>query len=77
MQTSHLKSSHIIVTTHLGQQYPFLRSVLPPPLTRSFDDEPCAVSAGGCQSGSFDRILCDVPCSGDGTLVKPPQSPDV
>ena len=59
------------MTTHLGQQYPFLRSVLPPPLTRSFDDEPCAVSAGGCQSGSFDRILCDVPCSGDGTLVKP------
>ena len=65
------------MTTHLGQQYPFLRSVLPPPLTRSFDDEPCAVSAGGCQSGSFDRILCDVPCSGDGTLVKPAQSPDV
>lgn len=25
-QVSHLKSSRIIVTTHLGQQYPFLRS---------------------------------------------------
>ena len=57
------------MTTHLGQQYPFLRSPSPPHLTRSFDDEPSVASAGSCQSGSFDRILCDVPCSGDGTLV--------
>lgn len=35
-----------------------------------FDDEtPVEKSTTTCQSGSFDRILCDVPCSGDGTLV--------
>ena len=57
------------MTTHLGQQYPFLRSPFSFSLTPSFDDEPSVASAGSCQSGSFDRILCDVPCSGDGTLV--------
>ena len=34
-----------------------------------FDDEVVSTDASSCQSGSFDRILCDVPCSGDGTLV--------
>ena len=35
-----------------------------------FDDEVVVNDDSVCQSGSFDRILCDVPCSGDGTLVR-------
>lgn len=62
-QVNHLKSSHIIVTTHLGQQYPFLR----------FDSDSSTPSTSLCQSGSFDKVLCDVPCSGDGTLRKAPE----
>lgn len=68
-QVSHLKSSRIIVTTHLGQQYPFLRCVPRGSFTPRFDEEPRVSADATCQSGSFDRILCDVPCSGDGTLV--------
>lgn len=68
-QVSHLKSGRIIVTTHLGQQYPFLRSLPRGSVTPRFDEEPRVSADSTCQSGSFDRILCDVPCSGDGTLV--------
>ena len=41
-QTGHLRSNNIVITNHLGQQFPFI---------------------------TVDRVLCDVPCSGDGTLV--------
>lgn len=69
-QVSHLKSSHIIVTTHLGQQYPFLRFHPRGNFISRFDEEPRGSGDSVCQSGSFDRVLCDVPCSGDGTLVR-------
>lgn len=39
-------------------------------LNPRFDEEPRESASSTCQSGSFDRILCDVPCSGDGTLVR-------
>lgn len=41
-QIGHLRSNNIVITNHLGQQFPSI---------------------------VVDRVLCDVPCSGDGTLV--------
>ena len=62
-------SNHILVTTHLGQLFPFLRFGYEKNVMSRFDGtEPCT-DPTICQSSVFDRILCDVPCSGDGTLV--------
>jgi 16S rRNA C967 or C1407 C5-methylase (RsmB/RsmF family) len=79
-------NSHFLVTNHQGQFFPHAPGTREaafylwkqeieaeekraeqglPPLASSF-----SLSSGA--PGQFDRILCDVPCSGDGTLRKQP-----
>jgi len=50
-------SQHLVVVNHKAQKLPRVLR---------------AGSAGGAadHDGTFDRVLCDVPCSGDGTLRK-------
>ena len=55
-QTKRMTSPCLLVTNHMGQKFPVLRSR---------EDASREVML-------FDRILCDVPCSGDGTLRKAP-----
>eukprot|EP00850_Spirogloea_muscicola_P015329 SM000116S24250 [mRNA] locus=s116:328674:336186:+ [translate_table: standard] len=71
-QTKRMNSPAIIVTNHEAQHLPSLKPT---------GSKSAAVAAGtsGMQEGKteeeglfFDRILCDVPCSGDGTLRKAP-----
>ena len=52
-------TANLIVTNHEGQQFPGCR------LKGPSDNLPI-------NQLSFDRVLCDVPCSGDGTLRKAP-----
>ncbi|PKA65867.1 multisite-specific tRNA:(cytosine-C5)-methyltransferase [Apostasia shenzhenica] len=62
-QTKRMCSSNLIVTNHEAQHFPSL-SVKDCPR-----EEPGEVKKNILQ---FDRVLCDVPCSGDGTLRKAP-----
>jgi len=64
-----------------GLQWP-LEAPLAPPATREALHAPCDPAApkgatpggvGRYPEGVYDRIICDVPCSGDGTLRKNPQ----
>lgn len=55
-QSKRLNSPCVIVTSHDAQTFPALKI----PKTESTEQEIL----------HFDRILCDVPCSGDGTLRK-------
>ena len=57
-QCRRINSPLLMVTTHKGQDFP---TILPE--SRKGGDD------GG---GAFDRVLCDAPCSGDGTLRKTP-----
>jgi 16S rRNA C967 or C1407 C5-methylase (RsmB/RsmF family) len=56
-QCRRLKTPLLLVTTHKGQNFPYLSDTL----------------SDGTRVGIFDRVLCDVPCSGDGTLRKNPE----
>lgn len=57
-QTKRMSSPSIMVTNHDAQNFPLLRQ---------------RGRGGAVDEGlMFDRILCDVPCSGDGTLRKAP-----
>eukprot|EP00193_Tetraselmis_chui_P019235 CAMPEP_0177793138 /NCGR_PEP_ID=MMETSP0491_2-20121128/24910_1 /TAXON_ID=63592 /ORGANISM="Tetraselmis chuii, Strain PLY429" /LENGTH=881 /DNA_ID=CAMNT_0019315623 /DNA_START=13 /DNA_END=2658 /DNA_ORIENTATION=- len=56
-QTKRICSPCLLVTNHEGQYFPHV------PLLSADPDE---------KSLRFDRILCDVPCCGDGTLRKAP-----
>eukprot|EP00794_Sanderia_malayensis_P018755 gene18755-20646_t len=58
-QSRRLQSSCCMVTNHDASIFPFLITV--------------NESTGMKQPVLFDRILCDVPCSGDGTMRKNPQ----
>jgi 16S rRNA C967 or C1407 C5-methylase (RsmB/RsmF family) len=58
-QTKRMCSPAMLITNHEGQLYPSVRP-------RS----PAKVARHGCLY--YDRILCDVPCTGDGTLRKAP-----
>jgi multisite-specific tRNA:(cytosine-C5)-methyltransferase len=49
-----------VVTTHKGQDFPHLHA-------KAAATTPAAAADGNAQ---FDRVLCDVPCSGDGTMRK-------
>ncbi|KAJ2510346.1 tRNA (cytosine-5-)-methyltransferase ncl1 [Coemansia sp. RSA 1939] len=53
-QTSRLNSPNVVVTNHSGERFPTIY--------RQTDSKREAIL--------FDRILCDVPCSGDGTTRK-------
>ena len=56
-QAQRMRSPSIIVTNHDAQAFPMLNDYNP----ECYDAKV-----------SYDRILCDVPCSGDGTLRKQP-----
>ncbi|CAI9109523.1 OLC1v1009357C1 [Oldenlandia corymbosa var. corymbosa] len=65
-QTKRMCTANLIVTTHEAQHFPGCQS-------RSIN----ASDAGNVKKPDisqllFDRVLCDVPCSGDGTLRKAP-----
>ncbi|KDD75934.1 hypothetical protein H632_c429p1 [Helicosporidium sp. ATCC 50920] len=64
-QTARLASPALLITNHEAQKYPRVHEPLAP------GEEP-AVEGRLTKAYQFDRILCDVPCSGDGTLRKAP-----
>ena len=82
-QLKRLGSPAFLVTTHEGQHFPNLYTARPHTTAEhtstSAAPQTAAVLDDGSSSSShgngdallhFDRILCDVPCSGDGTLRK-------
>lgn len=68
-QTKRMCSSNIMVTNHDAQLFPGLKDRSGHLGTTSTDVEIWEEESNGLY---FDRILCDVPCSGDGTLRKAP-----
>ena len=58
-QTRRMNSPLLVICTHKGQNIPKFRV-------------PTSPSPSGMSHGYFDRVLADVPCSGDGTLRKNP-----
>lgn len=60
-QTKRMCSPNLMVTNHEAQNFPLLRNLLAG-----------QGGEGAEQLVLFDRILCDVPCSGDGTMRKAP-----
>ena len=56
-QALRMRSPSLVVTNHEAQNFPWI-----------IDSDPTSDDAGYM----WDRILCDVPCSGDGTLRKSP-----
>ncbi|CAA7019820.1 unnamed protein product [Microthlaspi erraticum] len=65
-QTKRMCTSNLIVTNHEGQQFPGCR------LNKSRASEKGISEDMPINQLAFDRVLCDVPCSGDGTLRKAP-----
>lgn len=72
-QTKRMCSANLIVTNHEAQHFPSCR------LNTEVDNGRLASSSLSCHIEEavmnqllFDRVLCDVPCSGDGTLRKAP-----
>ncbi|XP_010472227.1 PREDICTED: tRNA (cytosine(34)-C(5))-methyltransferase [Camelina sativa] len=65
-QTKRMCTSNLIVTNHEGQQFPGCR------LNKSRASEKGISESMPINQLAFDRVLCDVPCSGDGTLRKAP-----
>lgn len=67
-QTKRMCTANLIVTNHEAQNFPGCR-------LSKFHHNPSDVeSTNGLSINQllFDRVLCDVPCSGDGTLRKAP-----
>lgn len=65
-QTKRMCTANLIVTNHEGQQFPGCR------LNKSRASEKGISENMPINQLAFDRVLCDVPCSGDGTLRKAP-----
>lgn len=75
-QTKRMCSANLIVTNHEAQNFP--SCLFKPEREMAIDKLPYGIEA--CNEPqkltenqlAFDRVLCDVPCSGDGTLRKAP-----
>lgn len=67
-QTKRMCTANLIVTNHEAQHFPGCR------LSKSHCNSSEVESTNGLNMNQllFDRVLCDVPCSGDGTLRKAP-----
>ena len=64
---------NLIVTCHKAQKFPHLGPVGGSKDSVSHERAPAQDPGPPYPAGTFDRIVCDVPCSGDGTLRKNPQ----
>jgi 16S rRNA C967 or C1407 C5-methylase (RsmB/RsmF family) len=82
-QTKRMCSPCLMVTNHNGEQFPRITGLQPAPGSAAAAAAAAEAAAAGSaaqqqqQQGDgevmlFDRILCDVPCSGDGTMRKAP-----
>ncbi|KAL9660750.1 hypothetical protein QQ045_025567 [Rhodiola kirilowii] len=67
-QTKRMCTAHLIVTNHEAQHFPGCRLSK----KRSDISETKSPKDLNFSKLMFDRVLCDVPCSGDGTLRKAP-----
>ncbi|KAE8706956.1 peroxidase 17-like [Hibiscus syriacus] len=67
-QTKRMCTANLIVTNHEGQHFPGCRSHK----NISTGSETTNELEQSITQLLFDRVLCDVPCSGDGTLRKAP-----
>ncbi|XP_074270461.1 uncharacterized protein LOC141594202 [Silene latifolia] len=67
-QTKRMCTANLIVTNHEAQNFPGCR------LSKFHHDSSTVEAENGLSINQlmFDRVLCDVPCSGDGTLRKAP-----
>ena len=62
-QVKRIKSAGMVVSCHDAQFFPNL-------VPREFAEAKSGATGAKYAEGIFDRILCDVPCSGDGTMRK-------